>query len=67
MAMRNGNSTEAPEAPSKTISPYNFLAHAQWHCLFGSAENDRTPDAGDIEAAEILRKLRMELLLNGVK
>lgn len=39
----------------------NILAHAIWHCEFGSEDYIRTPDAGDLAAAAVLRECIKEV------
>lgn len=47
----------------KPVNPFLVLTHAIWHCLYGSAPTDRTPDRGDIDAAHLMRRLRHLVIL----
>jgi len=50
----------------RRVSPTVFLTHARWHCLFGpDSAADRPPDLGDRVAAQILKRLRDEVLAEG--
>jgi hypothetical protein len=50
----------------KTLNAQETLQHAEWHCRFGSESVFcREPEACDLEAAAILRRLRERLLGTG--
>jgi len=43
----------------KPWDAYKFLTHAALHCKFGSTPEDRQADKADIDAMNILYKLRL--------
>lgn len=54
-----------PQKMSKKMTTMITLQHAEWHCRFGSGgifnDVERTPEPADLEAAEILKQLRLTI------